>query len=681
VGGARYVRAVGAGLLTVGVLTAAPALAEDPPIPFTAPQTYQVGSFEDGTAIGDVNGDGWQDALITTSFDFDPEKDHSLFVFYGRPDGTLEAQATQIRLPIDRNFPVTVITGDFTGDGLTDAFVTSYDGSFLLRQQDHALVLAQTFPVTYYVDHTFAQPADLDGDGYTDILLNTTANGALMLLQRDGRLLLSPLTPTFDDPLDGVEGLVADATGDGRPDVVTAFGGSVTEPGEVKVLPQLVDGRFGAPKGYPLPLESYIEAVGVGDLNADGRTDVVAVTDSLAVVMVQKADGTLTPYADAQRVPVNGYTDVVVVADANGDGLDDLVLGQDSTMIGILRQQPDGTLAAQQTVSMGSGTHVAYGGLSVGDISGDGLNDLVVSDYNSGLQVARNLGTPPPLDTAVLSGPRSLRPGAAIFGLAANRGGAGFECSLDGAEYSSCTSPVAYSGLQPGTDHVLHVRGVWNGETDATPAQHSFHVLKLLPSVSVATDRTQYRTGATMRIRVQVDGSETRRIRLTASRADGMTSVLFDGVLPVDGLTLDRTSSMTETYLAESLADARQDPAAATVRPTVHAALRIAASRPIARDGKYGIYPASADPVFRSRVVPTRANVCVLFQLQRRTAPRVWRTMRTSTCRRSGSLGVAHWTLTGRQRAGAAFRARSIFAGDALNGAATSSWIYLRFRR
>ena len=667
--------------MVVASLTAGPAMAEVPPISFTAPQSYEVGSIPDGTAIGDVNGDGWLDALVTTSFHVDTDHGLSLFVFHGRPDGSLADEPTQFRLPTEETSPTSVATGDFTGDGRTDAFVTSYGGSFLYRQHNHALVLAQTFPKAYYYSHLNAEPADLDSDGYTDVLLNTSHSGALILLQRSGKLVLSPLTPAVNRPLDGVRGQVADLTGDGRPDVVAFGRGPATLQSHVNVFPQLPDGRFGTPTTYLLASSTYVTAMGLGDVNNDGRTDVVPVNDSQAIVMLQKPDGTLASYNEAQLLTVQGYTDAVTVGDTNGDGRSDLVLGQDSTSIAIFLQQTDGTLGLQQNVRMGYGTHVDPRGLKVGDISGDGLNDLVISDAHGFLQVARNLGTPPPLETSIASGPGSMRPSAVMFGLAANRGGAAFECSLDGAEYTSCTSPVAYAGLEPDTGHVFRARATWNGQTDTAAAERSVHVGKFLPSISLTTDRPQYRTGATARIRLQVSGSETRRVRLIASRLGGTVRVLFDGVLPSAGLTLDRTATLTETFTAQTLGDSRHDAATASVRPVVHAALRISASRPVVHDGRFLVYRASADPVLRTQVIPARANLCLRFHLQRREASGVWRTARTSTCQRTGSLGAARWTLTGRQPTGDAFRVRATFAGDNLNGSAASSWIYLRFRR
>jgi hypothetical protein len=53
---------------------------------------------------------------------------------------------------------------------------------------------------------------------------------------------------------------------------------------------------------------------------------------------------------------------------------------------------------------------------------------------------------------------------------------AGFECSFDGADWSSCTSPKSYSGLAPGP-HVFEVRAVSEeGGPDPTPAVAIFEV-------------------------------------------------------------------------------------------------------------------------------------------------------------------------------------------------------------
>ena len=51
-----------------------------------------------------------------------------------------------------------------------------------------------------------------------------------------------------------------------------------------------------------------------------------------------------------------------------------------------------------------------------------------------------------------------------------------FECSVDGAAFTRCGSPVSLSGLAPGR-HTLAVRSVdEDGRVDPTPAEWAFDV-------------------------------------------------------------------------------------------------------------------------------------------------------------------------------------------------------------
>ena len=65
---------------------------------------------------------------------------------------------------------------------------------------------------------------------------------------------------------------------------------------------------------------------------------------------------------------------------------------------------------------------------------------------------------------------------SASISFTANEAGARFECSLDGAPFAACTSPVVYSGLAVGA-HGFEVRAVdAAGNLDASPARASWIV-------------------------------------------------------------------------------------------------------------------------------------------------------------------------------------------------------------
>jgi hypothetical protein len=62
-----------------------------------------------------------------------------------------------------------------------------------------------------------------------------------------------------------------------------------------------------------------------------------------------------------------------------------------------------------------------------------------------------------------------------------------FECSLDGAPFTPCASPVLYSGLQPGP-HTFAVRATdANGNPDPTPAEAAWSVVDESPPVVTIT--------------------------------------------------------------------------------------------------------------------------------------------------------------------------------------------------
>lgn len=98
------------------------------------------------------------------------------------------------------------------------------------------------------------------------------------------------------------------------------------------------------------------------------------------------------------------------------------------------------------------------------------------------------IDTAPP-DTAILTGPTGNgNPSSAAFTFGSEPGAA-FECSLDGAAFSSCSSPQAYGSLGDG-NHVFQVRAIdAAGNPDPSPATRSWHVDGSPPVVEIFRPR------------------------------------------------------------------------------------------------------------------------------------------------------------------------------------------------
>lgn len=92
--------------------------------------------------------------------------------------------------------------------------------------------------------------------------------------------------------------------------------------------------------------------------------------------------------------------------------------------------------------------------------------------------------TPP--DTTISGGPSGVVVPNLSFSFTANPStGASFECSLDGASYTSCASPKSYQGLAEGS-HAFRVRAANSAGTDQTPAERGFQVVSAAKAVTKA---------------------------------------------------------------------------------------------------------------------------------------------------------------------------------------------------
>ena len=304
---------------------------------------FTLSSFQDSTAglltAADLNKDGNGDLVIVDNATASVAR---VTVMLGNADGTLQ---NGVVYPIAGNYSVAAVIDDVNGDGKLDIVAVSGDQqiSVLLGNGDGTFKAAQSF----------AAPA-LPGQSSASA------------------------TPI-------VNMITADLRGVGKKDIVCSNG---------LVLLGNGDGTFAAAAApaFPYSRDSAYSAgpnLASGDLNNDGKIDLVVNNGNAVSTWIGKADGSFTQGPAYTAVNTDGF---VAVDDLDGDGNADIFvgLGDGGTYGGdivepgltyALMGNGNGTFQGAPAINSG-----AYSGNNLVDLNGDGVPDLVTMNTGSGLQ-------------------------------------------------------------------------------------------------------------------------------------------------------------------------------------------------------------------------------------------------------------------------------------------------------
>jgi len=333
--------------------------------------TYTVGSGPRGSAIGDLNGDGRGDVVVTNA------STTTISVLLNTGSGKLAAKTDYTV----GNFPYVVVIGDLNGDGKQDLATANSGGNTMS-------VLLNTGSGKFATHTTYATGtaprglviADFNRDGKPDLVTANYSSNTISVFINKGN-------GTFATKADYAAGsgpfgmTTGDYNGDGHADVAVANSSTTT----MSVLMNDGDGTFGTKVDYitgTTPLNPT-----TADFDGDGKADLAVVNNGSTTVSVfiNSGTGSFRPKVD---YATGAGPNTVTSGDLNGDGKPDMAVSNFSTTtVSIYINNGNGTFATQVPYTAGSNPLV----VSMADMNGDGKADLVMPLWsNSAVAVLFN---------------------------------------------------------------------------------------------------------------------------------------------------------------------------------------------------------------------------------------------------------------------------------------------------
>jgi len=391
-------------------------------------------------SAGDVNGDGYNDALVGARYYDNGETDEgAAFLYYGSEDGleTTAAWSTELNQAAVEFGWQLAGAGDVNGDGYSDVIIGAYlydngetDEGAAFVYYGSATGFSSVADWSFESDQAYAflgrsvaSAGDVNGDGYSDVLVG--ANGYTDDQMNEGRVYLflgsaTGLETTAawvgdGNQVDSEYGMTVasagDVNGDAFSDVIIGarfYDNGETNEGRAYVYYGSASGLSGTPdwevESNQTNAQFGVCVTAAGDVNGDGYGDVAVgawrydggQTDEGAVFVYHGSSAGLSTSADWQAESDQGSAlfghGIANAGDVNGDGFGDLIVGAhfydgaftNSGGAWLYMGSDAGLESSADWMESADQASTRYGAIVAGggDVNGDGYSDIMVGSPN-----------------------------------------------------------------------------------------------------------------------------------------------------------------------------------------------------------------------------------------------------------------------------------------------------------
>lgn len=251
-------------------------------------------------------------------------------------------------------------------------------------------------PAKGYSDFFLTYTYDFNGDGWSDILAYSWPGKDTWVFENPQNKKEEWTRHTIFDITDGESPDFRDVNGDGKPEILahSSSGKQPSTDGQLGYVEIDWSNPFGKARFRPITPKSpendkkyfrYTHGYGAGDVNGDGRTDILDKEGWREQPADTKADSDWKFHPQLFTVPGGRGGSFLLVYDVNGDKRNDVITGYDAHGYGFgwFEQNADGSFAEHKL--MGSTVEESPVGvkfsqlhaMQLADMNGDGVMDVV----------------------------------------------------------------------------------------------------------------------------------------------------------------------------------------------------------------------------------------------------------------------------------------------------------------